>query len=110
MIKRKVFVTNKSAHDYSDAERFGELLYITDGHVDRFNTSHMARVIKKALENSSPEDYIIITSLTIICSICCSLFVHKHGTLNLLLYKNGKYIERTHDFKSFMKDDSLIGD
>jgi hypothetical protein len=29
-------------------------------------------------------------------SIACAIFAHKHGRLNLLLYKEGIYIERNH--------------
>ncbi|GAH68034.1 unnamed protein product, partial [marine sediment metagenome] len=31
-----VYVTNKSGHDYSPAESYGGLVYITTGNLDRF--------------------------------------------------------------------------
>lgn len=89
-----VFITNKSGHDHSDAERFGTLKFVTSGRIDRFNVNEMYRQSIDALEGSVESDYIMITSLTILCSVLCSVFARKHGCLNLLLFKDGTYIER----------------
>lgn len=97
MIKRKVFIPNiGSGHDFSEAEKYGELVPITSGWVNPFETGVLMRKWKKALEDSSPEDYIVVTSLPILCMIGASLFVRMHGKLNLLLYsQQGKYRKRT---------------
>lgn len=89
-----VFITNRSPHDFSDAERFGVLRYITRRRLDRFGITDMVRQAEEAFEGSTDEDYILLTSLTVLCSVCCSVFAAKHGRLNLLLFKDGKYIER----------------
>lgn len=98
---RKVYVTNRGGHDYSAAKRYGELVYLTEGEIPRYNTSQMFRAIEGVLKDSEQDDYILLTSLTTLNTVACSYFAHKHGRLNLLLFQphNGKgrepqYLER----------------
>jgi len=91
----KVYITNRGGHDFSPAERFGELVYCTCGTVPRYNASQMYREVAEAMEGSLSTDYILLTSLTTLNSVACGLFGHKHGRLNLLLYRGNDYIERT---------------
>lgn len=90
----KVFVPNLSNHNFTDAKRYGELIYVTKGEQAKFGVNSMARCWTAALEQSQPDDYIIITSLNILCSIGCSVFAAKHGCLNLLLWRKDRYIAR----------------
>ena len=90
----KVYIVNKGAHSYVDAERFGELVFCTEGMIDAYDTGEMYRIFAGHFNDSSPEDYILMTSLNILCSVACATFGRKHGRLNLLLFKNGAYIER----------------
>ncbi len=100
-----VYVVNRGGHDYTAAERFGEILYCTDGSLDRYDTSQMYRQLVQSLEDSEQEDYILLTSLTSLCSVACAIFAHKHGRLNLLLYKDDGYVERKLVFNgSYNKD------
>lgn len=94
MNQTKVFVPNKGGHDYSEAQRFGSLSYVSEGYVDRWNINLMYRAWVKALEDSSPDDWILVTSLNTLCSVGAACFAFKHGKLNLLLFKDGVYLER----------------
>ena len=91
---RRVFIPNLSSHDFSDAKRYGELVFITKGEQSKYNVNSMCRTWTGALAESEPTDYILLTSLSILCCIGCSVFSTKHGRLNLLLWKGGKYIAR----------------
>lgn len=95
----KVYILNRGGHDYSAAERFGELVVLSDGILPRENTSHMVRVLAPIRE-SSPHDYILLSSLSIMCSIACSMFALRHGKLNILIFKGVSYVERRIDFTS----------
>lgn len=93
----RVYIVNKSAHDFSEAEKFGEVKFLSVGSMDRYATNNMIRLFKEAMADSEPSDYIVPCSLNVMNSIACAVFARKHGTLNLLLYKQGKgYIERNH--------------
>jgi len=101
---KKVFVVNKSSHDYSNAEEFGNLVFMTEGSLNRFSTSKMFRLFEKFIIRSKPHDYILISGMTVMCCIACSMFASKHGRLNLLIYKPdptepGTYVERITIFK-----------
>lgn len=96
----KVFICNQSGHDFSPAERYGSLEYVTKGMINRFSVNYMARAWASALQRSKPNDYILITSLTILTCIGCAIFGHLHSSINLLIYRNGKYISRRICFKS----------
>ncbi len=93
-MKRKVYVVNKSAHDFSKAEEFGEVVFLSEGAVNRYATNNMHRKFKESMRGSSPDDYIVPCSLNVMNSIACALFARKHGKLNLLLFRKGEYVER----------------
>lgn len=87
----KVYVANKSYHDYSFAEKhFGELIFLSNRNINPIDTSSMVRLIDKHLSSSLPEDKILITGLTIFNSLLCSYFAFKHSRLNLLIFKRNK--------------------
>ena len=97
----KVYIVNKGCHDHSDAERFGDLVYLSDEAINRYATSNMYREFMPKLSSSSPDDYILLTGLSIMGAVACAIFGHLHGRLNLLLYKSAwkrdeksRYVER----------------
>lgn len=95
----KVWIVNKAAHDHSDAQRFGKIDYLSEGSVNRYSTNTMFREFYPKLKESSPDDYILPTGLTIMSNIACAIFASIHGRLNLLIYKasrsgDGHYVER----------------
>lgn len=91
----KVYIPNQGGHDYSDAERFGSLVYVTQGAISKFSVGTMGREWARYIKDSAPEDYILSSSLTTLCIVGAALFARKHGHINLLLFRNGKYICRT---------------
>lgn len=97
-----VYVINKAAHDFSQAERFGELCYLTDKPVNRYATNKMFRTFADVMELSGPEDYILVTSLSVMNIIAAAIFVQKHKKLNLLIHKTetNTYVERRLDFSN----------
>jgi len=97
----KVFVPNASNHhNYEPAKEFGELVIVTEGSISPLKTGNMHRQWELALENSTSEDYILISSLNILCAIGSSLFSIKHGVVNYLIWRSrqGKYEPRSHTF------------
>lgn len=100
---RKVFVTNRGGHSYEAAERFGEIVYITEGTLNRFATATIYRAFVDGMKDSQPEDYILITSMSIVNAIGAAVFARKHGRLNLLLYRQEEYILREIDIDSLIQ-------
>jgi len=95
---------NRSSHDYSGAEDFGDLIFMTDGSLRRFSVSRMCRLFEPFIRRSEPYDYILLSGMTVMCSVACAMFAAKHGRLNLLIYKPdprspSTYVERVSIFK-----------
>ena len=97
----KVFVVNRGGHNHTDAERFGELIFMSEGTINRYAVSQMYRQFVDHLKDSTEDDYILITGLSVMASVACSVFARIHGRLNLLLFKSsqsgeeGRYVEST---------------
>ena len=95
-----VYVLNRAGHDYSDAERFGTLVFCSEGSFDKLDIQQMYREMSKALEDSQSDDFILLTSLTSLCSVACSIFAIKHNCVNLLIHTREGYIARELYFNS----------
>jgi len=99
-----VFIANQSGHNFTDSERYGTPVYVTKGLVNRFSVNFIARKWALSLRDSTKEDYILVTSLTILTVVGAALFGHLHGCLNLLLYRNERYIARKIVFKDLLSE------
>jgi len=102
----KVYVINRSGHNFADAKRFGSLVYLSDESYSPFATNQIARTLWQELKYSQPEDYLLLTGLSVMQSIACTIFGIMHKRLNLLIYRNqgktGAYIAKSIYFDSFM--------
>ncbi len=101
----KVFIPNKSGHDFSPAEQYGQPVYATTGLINRFAVGEQARMWANCIKSSVPKDFILVTSLTNLVVIGAAMFGFLHGRINLLLYRNGKYIARTIVFKNLLEEE-----
>ncbi len=93
-MSRKVFVPNNWKHTATDAEKFGTIVYLTTGPVRRTNVRGLMGQIAEGLENSNPNDLIAIGALSVLSSLTAAAFARRHGRLNLLLWDNGRYVQR----------------
>lgn len=98
----RVYILNKGPHDYSDAEYFGELVYCTEGSLPRDDTAQMYREMLPHIDESEPDDYIMLTSLASLCAVAAAMFAAKHGRLNLLIHKGDGYINKTLHFDTVL--------
>jgi hypothetical protein len=91
-----VWVINRSAHDYSGAARWGHVKYMSEGPVNRYATGKIFRLLNEPLRESRPNDYILLTGLTVMACIACSIFALRHKRLNLLIFRPAThtYVER----------------
>ncbi len=89
-----VYIVNNGGHDYSDSTRFGHIQFLSAGPVSKFAISKMYREFAMKLRESTAADYILLTGLTTMACIACSCFAFLHGRINILIFKNGKYVER----------------
>lgn len=89
-----VFIPSAGSHDFSDATRYGSLFFLSSEPLAKFSVNHMSRLWIEALKDSTKEDFILPCGLSIFTSIGCAIFASKHGVLNLLLFRDRKYLSR----------------
>ena len=90
-----VYIVNKSAHDFTPAAKYGKILFLSEGSMNRYSVNSMYRTFSEVMKDSNENDYIVPCSLNVMNSIACAIFAHRHGRLNLLLFKDGTYLERS---------------
>ena len=90
----KVYIPNKGAHDYSDANRFGDIVFLTSGSVPRFYTESMYRELVEGMQDAEETDYLLISSLAILNALASAIMSRKFGRVNYLLFRDGEYIEK----------------
>jgi hypothetical protein len=91
---RKVFIVNNGGHDYSDAQRFGELVFCTENVIRKDDVSQMYRELNAALDEAQADDFLLVSSLTSLCMVASAILADRFGELHLLLFKDGQYVER----------------
>ena len=101
--RTKVYIVNQSAHDFSPAKRFGEVIFLSKGPMNRYSAANMVRQFTEVMKDSCEDDYIVPCSLNVMNSIASAIFAQKHGCLNLLLFKGGDYLERNVVFEGVTK-------
>ncbi|KKK49597.1 hypothetical protein LCGC14_3133450, partial [marine sediment metagenome] len=52
-LNKKVYIINKGGHDYSDATRFGRLIYLSEGIMNRYSVGRMYREFSAILKDSN---------------------------------------------------------
>jgi len=96
----KVFILNKDERDYSDAERFGEVLFVTKGRIPNpYDITGLHKIIEQMMNMVKEDDYIVISTIPILHMIASSFIAAKYGKVNYLTFGYGKYQEQTVIYK-----------
>ena len=83
---RKVFVTNLGYHDFSPAKRFGDITPCTRGHIDIKQTDRIEAEIQNVLDQSDPEDYLLISGHPITVFLATGYWFRLHRCVNVLYW------------------------
>ena len=94
--RKKVFVVNVSNHDLSDAERFGELIPITVGATNPFQSDELTAMVAKVIAKSTTDDYLLLSGHRPLNSIASILWIFKNQHLKILIFnsKRRQYVQR----------------
>lgn len=96
-----VFIVNEGLHDYSQAKDFGEkVVILTRGVQSRANVTGIVRTMTEPLNESTPEDWIMVSGPPTLNIVACVLFALKYSRLNLLIHMShlNEYVPRTVKF------------
>ena len=92
---KKVFIPVHSSHDYSAAEEYGQLIYLSESSINKFNTNTMFLEFSETLEDAEADDYLLVTALGVMNCIATAIMIKKFNRVNFLLYNGGEYIDRS---------------
>lgn len=94
MSDRKVYILSNGGHDYTDATRFGELVYLNIPSHLKWDTAALYDELVEKMEDAEPEDLLVISHLTSHCCVATALLVEWFGRVNFLIYRKDKYEEK----------------
>ena len=93
-MQKNVYILSDGGHDYSDAERFGTLVFLPIPANAKWDIAALFDTLTEGLKDAEAEDYLIISHLTSVCCVATAILVEQFGRVNFLLYRGGKYEER----------------
>ncbi len=95
----KVYIVQKSEHDFSRAKEYGELVYLYDDEhkANVFAPDKLIHEIKEKLKDSTPDDYLILSGSMLPAALTFFEWTDRHGICHNLLYsfRDGGYEVRT---------------
>jgi hypothetical protein len=94
--KPRVFVTNFAGHDYTEAEKYGEIVWITKGYISFHSLDRVKYRICEEVDKSTSEDWLLLSGIPIVCVLAALYWQWKHTKVKLLVHdkkKNGEYRE-----------------
>lgn len=89
-VKNKVFVTNYADHDYSSAEKYGELVFITKGYVSFKSLDRLRLIVYETIKESNENDWLLISGHGVVSLICGIVWFAKHKKCKLLIWDTKK--------------------
>jgi len=92
----KVYIVNSANHDYSKAEQYGELVYVTKGKLPIFKTSTVRTMLEKGLVKFTKDDYLLISGPAIVSVMAATILYNKFDTVKFLVFdaKQQDYVVR----------------
>ena len=108
MTTQRVYIPNKSGHDFSPAEDFGDLVFITEGTLPRFDTNFIYRACIDAMHDAEVDDFLLITSLNIINCVASGILARRFGKINYLLFSKGRYLVRSVLIDGLLSKDEIL--
>jgi len=102
--KPRVFIVNSSFHDFSEARKYGELIFLSEGKVDGLRINKYGRDFVDKLKDITTDDYIVCTSLQILNFLLGFIIGWKKlNRVNVLYYQQGEYVHIKISADDFLK-------
>lgn len=106
-MNNKVWIVNDAGHDFSCAQKFGELIVLTEGLVNIFDVDRIQATLVQKLADFEKDDFLLLTGSTILNVLAVGIIQHKYDFAQVLIYnaKYRKYVPREiHTLKEVKQD------
>lgn len=91
---KKVYILADGGHDYSDAERFGELVFLHIPNNAKWDIARLYDELMEGLKGAEADDLLVVSNLTSHCCVATAILVEWFGRVNFLIYRKDKYEEK----------------
>jgi hypothetical protein len=93
MSERKVYVLSKGGHDYSDAERFGKLVFLNIPSYAKWDIDRLYRELQEGMKDATSDDLLIVSHLASHCAVATAILTEWFGRVNFLIFRKDRYEE-----------------
>lgn len=92
-----VYIVSNAGHDYSTAQRFGEIKFLCGDKVNVFAADRLVKDLHEQLKDSTPNDYLLPSGNSLATCAAFAILMGKHGSVNHMIYsfRNKMYEVRT---------------
>lgn len=89
-----VWIANYAGHPYDQAEKFGELRYLTRGYVSLGNLDRLVYDVAEKVAETKAEDYLLLSGLCVVGVIASVAWVTMWGGVKILHWdkNNSDYV------------------
>lgn len=111
----KVYITNTAGHDFTQAKKFGEIVWITRGFVSFQSLDRLKYKIIDQIKDSTPDDYLLISGTLLVSIVAAIAWYEMHQKVCILVHSRNdgddyrKFVitkENIHDIFHVIKYDS----
>jgi hypothetical protein len=110
----KVWVANFGGHNYSTAEEFGELNFLTRGYVSLGSLDRLFYDVAQSINKTHREDYLLLSGLLAINAVAALTWMHVHSKVKLLVWdqklKRYRPLEITGDQVDILLEQLVVRD
>jgi len=90
-MSNKIHVTNYNpAYDYSNAEQYGELIFMTKGYLPPSAHRKAEESFLAYATQASTDDYLMLSGSNIVCALALASWLSVFKSANLLYHVKGK--------------------
>lgn len=90
----RVYIANYAGHDHKEAKKYGEFKVITTGYVDFSAIDRLKFQIIRAIKDSRPDDWLLLSGANITNALAASLWIIKHGVVKILNFDRQSRVHR----------------
>ena len=91
-MNRKVWVTNhNAAYDYSNAEQFGELVYMSQGFIPSNKLDNLFETFENYAKTASENDLLLLSGSNLVCALAAIAWNRHHPNMELM--QHGKVLD-----------------
>lgn len=83
----KVYAVNLSDKNYTPAEEYGELIFMTEGVLNLRKLELYEKRIRSYLVNADSDDYLLFSGHPLVCALAMKIWLEKNEKCNVLLWE-----------------------